>query len=79
MHREWARSIRDQCLAAGVGFNLKGWGEWWPSGQFATEAHLRLLMRADERISPDGRVAYRLGRRLAGRLLDGTLHDGWVK
>jgi protein gp37 len=30
MHPEWARSIRDQCAAAGVPFFFKQWGEWWP-------------------------------------------------
>jgi protein gp37 len=28
MHPDWARSIRDQCQAAGVPFFMKQWGEW---------------------------------------------------
>ena len=28
MHPDWVRSIRDQCLAAGVPFFFKQWGEW---------------------------------------------------
>jgi len=28
MHPEWARSVRDQCAAAGVPFVFKQWGEW---------------------------------------------------
>lgn len=36
MHPDWARSLRDQCVAAGVPFFFKQWGEWSP---FATEAH----------------------------------------
>ena len=28
MHPEWIRGIRDQCLAAGVPFWFKSWGEW---------------------------------------------------
>ena len=31
MHPDWARSIRDQCAAAGVPFHFKQWGEWGPS------------------------------------------------
>jgi protein gp37 len=31
MHPEWARSIRNQCRAAGVPFFFKQWGEWVPS------------------------------------------------
>lgn len=30
MHPDWARSIRDQCKAAGVPFHFKQWGEWAP-------------------------------------------------
>ena len=28
MHPAWARSLRDQCQAAGVSFLMKQWGEW---------------------------------------------------
>lgn len=28
MHPDWARSLRDQCAAAGVPFLFKQWGEW---------------------------------------------------
>ncbi|MDZ4393786.1 phage Gp37/Gp68 family protein [Cypionkella sp.] len=30
MHPDWARSLRDQCVAAGVPFLFKQWGEWGP-------------------------------------------------
>ena len=30
MHPHWARSLRDQCVAAGVPFFFKQWGEWVP-------------------------------------------------
>jgi len=32
MHPDWARSLRDQCHAAGVPFFFKQWGEWGPAG-----------------------------------------------
>jgi protein gp37 len=38
MHPDWARSLRDQCAAAGVPFLFKQWGEWAP----------------DERVDSDG-------------------------
>lgn len=31
MHPDWARSLRDQCVAAGVPFLFKQWGEWGPA------------------------------------------------
>lgn len=33
MHPEWARSLRDQCVAVGVPYFFKQWGEWWPISQ----------------------------------------------
>lgn len=33
MHPDWARSLRDQCKAAGAPFHFKQWGEWLPCGQ----------------------------------------------
>jgi len=31
-HPDWFRSLRDQCVAAGVPFFFKQWGEWGPTG-----------------------------------------------
>lgn len=31
MHADWARSLRDQCQAAGVPFMFKQWGAWIPA------------------------------------------------
>lgn len=63
MHPAWARSIRDQCDAAGVPFFLKQWGEWAPA-----------------EVGPDGNSGdemQRVGKKAAGRTLDGWLHDGF--
>lgn len=30
MHPAWARSVRDRCLAKGIAFFFKQWGEWAP-------------------------------------------------
>ncbi len=32
MHPDWARSLRDQCSAAGTAFFFKQWGQWRPVG-----------------------------------------------
>jgi protein gp37 len=78
MRPDWARSARDQCVAAGVPFFFKQWGEWEPGvlGQRATYyscAHGGVLM-AGENVQrrDDGAVRFvRVGKRAAGRLLDG--------
>lgn len=36
MHPDWARSLRDQCQAAGVAFFFKQWGEWQNGSHNAT-------------------------------------------
>ncbi len=93
MHPDWARSLRGQCVEAAVPFLFKQWGEWFPAsflpkgtalpasrwgwisehggpaeindfGPFKDEfAHHELM----------GRV----GKKAAGRLLDGKLHDDY--
>lgn len=34
MQAEWARSLRDQCVAAGVPFFFKQWGEFYPTSEY---------------------------------------------
>ena len=65
MHPDWARSLRDQCAAAGVPFLFKQWGEWAPC---ESENGTAL---------PGEFPAMRVGKKRAGRLLDGVQHDGF--
>ncbi len=73
MNPDWARSLRDQCVAAGVSFFFKGWGEWTPGRGFDAGdlAPLDLV----ERGLVDG-FMIRLGKKRAGRELDGRTWDG---
>lgn len=77
MHPDWVRSIRDQCVQAEVPFFFKQFGEWlpvdtttWlnlvnnmPKGQYETQW-------MDEHI-----MVQRVGKKAAGRLLDGKEWD----
>lgn len=65
MHPDWARSIRDQCQAAGVPFFFKQWGEWWPheQGQWIGGPSI-------DHDTPDNEF-YKIGKEAAGYLLDG--------
>lgn len=63
MHLGWARGIRDQCAAAGVPFFFKQWGEWAPDAVTAATRNDML----------------RVGRKAAGRVLDGRTHGGMPK
>lgn len=42
MHPDWARSLRDQCQAAGVPFLFKQWGEWKTISQMEEAEHSAL-------------------------------------
>lgn len=67
MDPAWARSIRDQCQAAGVPFFYKQWGEWAPLDQTsATRSSRREVKRLES-----GAEVFKLGKHATGRMLDG--------
>jgi protein gp37 len=67
LHPDWVRSVRDQCAAAGVPFFLKQWGEYVPvDNNNPIGKHLTLIGK---------QWVDRVGRKKAGRLLDGRTHD----
>lgn len=65
IHPEWARSIRDQCVAAGVAFFFKQWGEYALNWLNDDAGH---KIRGSEWMD-------RMGKRASGRLLDGRTWD----
>jgi protein gp37 len=82
MHPDWARSLRDQCVAAGVPFFFKQWGEWAPSTPEEAAGNPRsgwqtirghpAVARAEE-LYPEAGAAFmaHVGKKAAGALLDG--------
>jgi protein gp37 len=76
MHPQWATSLRDQCAAAGVPFLFKQWGEWLPWGE---RNHYPDIERGNacDHTWADGEVSFRVGKKAAGRLLDGIEHNGF--
>jgi protein gp37 len=70
MHPDWARSLRDQCAAAGVPFFFKQWGEWAPKWSFGDGAGDSGFGDVPEFDGYD-----RIGKKVAGRLLDGREYN----
>ncbi|MCL4759733.1 MAG: DUF5131 family protein [Rhodocyclaceae bacterium] len=70
MHPAWVRSLRDQCQAAGVPFLFKQWGEWLPALQDGNPEHAPMEINASD-------WPLRVGKKSAGRQLDGVKHDGY--
>ena len=111
IHPDWARSIRDQCAAAGVPFLFKQWGEWLPGqndphpytegrrvahhqdgswgatntkvngSNYVAWGESGILHRGSLIEAPPAlrlqAWAERVGKKAAGRLLDGRTHDGF--
>ncbi|QSY04651.1 phage Gp37/Gp68 family protein [Burkholderia pseudomallei] len=89
MHPDWARSLRDQCAAADVPFLFKQWGEH--SLAYDRDRDDPDYRRCDRMARLPGRwinlagghgfngervhYAERVGKKAAGRLLDGRTHD----
>ncbi|UQA57096.1 DUF5131 family protein [Polyangium aurulentum] len=68
-----ARSLRDQCVAAGVAFHFKQWGNWGPASPSGDVKAKQIVLP-----SVDGEaeiVVTHLGKKNAGRELDGRTWD----
>lgn len=73
MHPDWARSLRDQCVAASVPFLFKQWGEWVTEDQSPEDIVLPgVSTRHWGDSEPD---VYKVGKKRAGRELDGRTWD----
>lgn len=94
-HPEWFRSLRDQCMAADVPFLFKQWGEWrepvegepYSTAMGRAQERPAFIVALDgtvhcfenERTTSGGKVMLRIGKKAAGRLLDGRTHDGFPR
>lgn len=74
MKLAWARNLRDECVAAGVPFFFKQWGDWVPPSQMTEDTFMS--WDVDNGSSAyDRDVPWRVGKKRAGRLLDERTWD----
>lgn len=92
MHPGWARALRDQCDAAGVPFLFKQWGEWADGRNVQRQTRIVKTaglfgdewMFGEENLASDGHIddepdLYRIGKKEAGRYLDGRTHNAFPR
>lgn len=89
MHPDWVRSIRDQCATVGVPFLFKQWGRYLPQHDDPMEGYFSSVPNdfGDHAVdrgwcfgrSPSQRpwMMHDVGKKAAGRELDGVTHDGF--
>lgn len=83
MHPDWARSLRDQCAGTPAAFFFKQWGDWTDTEHALRADNDRLILAGtgNSQASRHRKQALgattmlRLGKRRAGRLLDGRTWD----
>ncbi|SEM65776.1 protein gp37 [Mucilaginibacter gossypiicola] len=85
LHIESARQLRDQCAKYGVPFFFKQWGDWVELDQMPPHVKRDLednYIRAKSKVFHDENNYYRfykLGKTMAGALLDGVTHKNFPK
>ena len=86
MHPDWVWGIREQCQEAGAAFFFKAWGSWLPVRPFAwddewSQGEMPLNLdgtdcRGHEALVDEACwLMRRVGKKRAGRLLDGKEHN----
>ncbi len=89
IHPDWARSIRDQCEAAGTAFFFKQWGEWAPCSYDHYQARSRSQSKIKDSLyidingkhiesekwrEPGFAGFHRFTKKYSGNLLDNKTH-----
>lgn len=77
MQPTWARSLLDQCAKAGVPFFFKQWGEFTAANQLPEAEFDSWSHHATSGMSE--RDVMKFGKKVAGRLLDGSEHSEFPK
>jgi protein gp37 len=82
-HPDWIRALRDQCAEASVPFFFKQWGEFAPTVRTMAEVEASrkkhvVVPSSATQLFPAA-VVDRVGKKAAGRTLDGRIHDEYPR
>jgi protein gp37 len=69
---DWVRSLRDECQASDIAFHFKQWGHWAPTLPRGVSAKHRLELATS---GQERSILYAIGKKAAGRILDGETWD----
>jgi protein gp37 len=77
VHPDWVLYLRNQCMAAGIPFFFKQWGELLPSCQDTTGEHSakRIKMFKSPHNPNKMNIYYKVGKHRSGNLLDGEKYE----
>lgn len=86
MHADWVHAIQAECWRGDVPFFFKQWGEWAPAYELDHDPQAQamcVLGKVTRNDFPTGeagrRTVFKVGKRVAGRKLDGLIHDATPK
>ena len=80
MYPAWPRADRDWCQENGVPFWFKQWGEWAPARvlpDYMVKSAVKILGGTPV-TQENGEFVFRVGRKEAGRVLDGRVWNGKI-
>jgi protein gp37 len=77
----WFRFLRDQCADAGIAYLHKQNGEWAPGSNWPDDVAIPSGEHCDfdGELKGDDQAVWRVGKKRAGRLLDGIEHNGYPR
>jgi len=76
-HPDWHRGARDFAAKHGIAYLFKQWGEWADFEHHNPCETAAYKGRRMEQVFVNGKAMNRVGKKAAGRLLDGLTHDGF--
>jgi protein gp37 len=75
MRADWARNLRNQCLREGVAFHFKQWGEFLDFEHLGERWNQLTERQRCNQVFVEGDAMIRVGKKAAGRFLDGRTWD----